>query len=56
MANVELIEEISKCWTMADHERRDCGIDKPTNPTAQDFIEETGDKSAQRQNADRLPL
>jgi hypothetical protein len=41
-------EEISKCWTIEDHERRDGDIDKPTNPTTQDFMEETGDKSAQR--------
>jgi hypothetical protein len=32
---------------MDDHERRERGIDKPIHPTTQDFIEETGDKSAQ---------
>jgi len=41
---------------MDDHERRERGIDKPINPTAQDFIEETGDNAAQWQVADSLPL
>jgi hypothetical protein len=41
------MEEISKCWTMDDHERRERGIDKPINPATLGFIEETGDKSAQ---------